>query len=368
MVYPKRRAPVACDYCRRRKRRCSGEQPSCSLCLSFGRICQYSYLIAETQSNQGHETSNEELRRRVQDLEFIVKRQRSEDQRENPTQITSTSPVAERLSDRPLGLKDSVATAYGLADSHTEALESYSSSYPNICLGRPIPSATGPQYQSLRLDTEASNDAPMIIPHGHHTISASLFLLQPIRALIGDYPVDFFYQIESSRFEIPAGLSHQHLQTRLRNGEVDTQSLISNYFQRVQPLFPILDPESFDVIYQRGIQSDGGSEVDLALSLVVLALGELSVFDTKSTENTHRDSQAPGMQHFSYAYHSLTKKWLEDLRPDRSLASGLILAAVYMLYLARPVHAWNLVSMASSRLQLLNIQYTNSWFLTLDWN
>lgn len=46
------RTKVACDYCRKRKSKCDGEQP-CSKCISRKRQCVYSYVSKERKKREG---------------------------------------------------------------------------------------------------------------------------------------------------------------------------------------------------------------------------------------------------------------------------------------------------------------------------
>ncbi|OMP88695.1 Protein RDR1 [Diplodia seriata] len=38
---PSKRTRQACEGCRRKKTRCPGEQPACSLCVRLGQVCSY---------------------------------------------------------------------------------------------------------------------------------------------------------------------------------------------------------------------------------------------------------------------------------------------------------------------------------------
>ena len=206
----------------------------------------------------------------------------------------------------------------------------------------------------------ADDEAFTVIPHGHHTITASLFSLEPIKNLIGDYPSDFLFQIESSHpLPTPSAPPRQHLASAIGDINDDREgakTLISQFFASVQPIFPIVDQDTFAAFFQKNIHDGPGRDVDVALCLAVLALGELANSTVESACNASSSADVPGMSRFSLAHHLLTAHWVVDPKPDFSMVSGLIICALYFLYLDRPLPAWNLVNMASSRLQLLVTQ------------
>ncbi|KAI1831038.1 transcriptional regulator family: Fungal Specific TF [Penicillium roqueforti] len=65
----RKRASLACNYCRRRKRRCNGAIPSCSLCEDSGIDCVYNE--ADTARPRG-ETSSSEFFRRLDAIENFL--------------------------------------------------------------------------------------------------------------------------------------------------------------------------------------------------------------------------------------------------------------------------------------------------------
>lgn len=63
-------APQACGSCRKQKRRCDKQLPTCSLCLRIGRNCGYS---AETQTNQPSPEEFAALKDQVASLEQLLR-------------------------------------------------------------------------------------------------------------------------------------------------------------------------------------------------------------------------------------------------------------------------------------------------------
>lgn len=59
--------PNACDFCRKRKFRCSREEPQCSKCVQFNKDCTYS-----PRAQRGPKTQVQQLERRIKALERIL--------------------------------------------------------------------------------------------------------------------------------------------------------------------------------------------------------------------------------------------------------------------------------------------------------
>lgn len=204
-----------------------------------------------------------------------------------------------------------------------------------------------------RDDSRAQDDAPITIPIGHHTSTGSLFALDPVRRLVGDYPRDFFYRVETGRPNIPELESLHDLSMLVATLDFKGNSideLISNYFTHIHPNFPILDREVFTDFLHRTIRGTSHDDTDTALCLVVLALGK---FTSSKADMDHSTKSPHGLEYFIPAYQILTTKWVASFSGGLSLATGLILSSIYLSCLARPLLAWRLVYMASSKLQML---------------
>ncbi|KAI8286024.1 hypothetical protein K4K60_000777 [Colletotrichum sp. SAR11_57] len=174
-----------------------------------------------------------------------------------------------------------------------------------------------------------------------------MFALEPVRRLIGDYPRDFFYQVETCRTSIPELSSRHDLSLLLASVDFiggATDGLISSYFTNINSTFPILDKTSFTDLFHRTLRGDQCEDVDAAVCLVVLALGKLTSTDYEDVNSTNHSY---GLEYFIPAYQILTTQWVTSFGTDLSLPTGLVLSAIYMSCLARPLLAWKLVYMAS---------------------
>lgn len=216
-----------------------------------------------------------------------------------------------------------------------------------------------PLEQGGSPDEEAEDqdqDVPFTIPLRHHTTTGSLFALPQIRRLIGEYPDDFFYQIESSRSLpvqiFPAQDLSLVLATLDLRREV-TDPLLSQFFAGVHPHFPILDVPSFSLFFDNVLRGSGFDNSDTAVCLMVLALGKLvSNSQTDDFQDSYADT-GNGIEYFSPAYQILTSQWITDFGLGTSLPLGLVLASIYLGYMNRPLAAWKLVYMASTKLQMI---------------
>ncbi|CAG9994394.1 unnamed protein product [Clonostachys byssicola] len=204
---------------------------------------------------------------------------------------------------------------------------------------------------------QTEDDEPLTIPIGHLTPTSSLFTLEPIRRLVGDYPEDYFLQIEEARYFQPAtfaGILAEGLAS-LDIDRSDSETYMSAFLLHVHPQFPIVDPDSFTTLYRRvmndGDHSDDLDDLDVALCLVIMALGKL--ISNRQACSPGHCSRDDGSDYFALAYNILTSRCISTFGFNLSLASGLVHSAIYMCYLERPLHAWRFTHMASTQVQMM---------------
>ncbi|KAF4476955.1 Echinocandin B biosynthetic cluster transcription factor ecdB [Colletotrichum fructicola Nara gc5] len=408
--YPRRRAPVACHFCRYRKRKCDSQRPACGLCAVSGVDCEYPEPSEDTRQNPTQASANlpvDALLRRLDQLENMFKQQNGQRQESQPTQDGDEQPTSERptpgsahqdegspsqstdsptpnLTDStlPTTVTDGVTITASDTDQgnqheaqgelmsdvyddsmldNIQGFVSYLSSHgPAMTASHPVEKtwvSAEPPYPVIghgqrcitcgRSDSRLLDDAPITIPIGHHTSTGSMFALEPVRRLIGDYPRDFFYQVETCRTSIPELSSRHDLSLLLASVDFiggATDGLISSYFTNINSTFPILDKTSFTDLFHRTLRGDQCEDVDAAVCLVVLALGKLTSTDYEDVNSTNHSY---GLEYFIPAYQILTTQWVTSFGTDLSLPTGLVLSAIYMSCLARPLLAWKLVYMAS---------------------
>ncbi|KAI6084258.1 hypothetical protein F4821DRAFT_175654 [Hypoxylon rubiginosum] len=397
MNYPRRRAPIACNFCRQRKRKCDGHKPACRLCHAAGITCDYQDVPnVSSDSSGGDSTANrsssaqspgpsgpsgpstDDLLRRLDELESLVRRQNtaSASSLEQSLPRTPQMPQLPQFTNPPL---------YGAVDD-TSGLHPFLASIFTPPAVFPTPQsqhqmqAEHPPSTQLGAKQDApssdwistsvhgsADDEPLTIPIGHLTPTSSLFSLDPVKRLIGEYPEDYFFQIEAERYfqpEAQTGGPGGHL--NVPNLDKDTvDNLLASFFSEIYPHFPILDRDWLRNFFDVVITDPSADEVDRALCFTILALGKLASNRQACSPGEYTDDD--GVEYFSRAYHTLITRWITSFNFGLSLPSGLLYSAVYLCYLERPLHSWQLVHMASVKLQLM-VTKLNSGLTTRDEN
>lgn len=88
---------------------------------------------------------------------------------------------------------------------------------------------------------------------------------------------------------------------------------------------------------------------ETCIVLLVLALGQ-AAHSGQSISQQAKEQLVPGIDYFNAAWLALPSLMI---RNDVLSAQCHILAAAYLLYIARPLEAWNILCNASIKLQLL---------------
>ncbi|KAI8170560.1 hypothetical protein K4K49_004245 [Colletotrichum sp. SAR 10_70] len=336
----RKRTAVACHYCRRRKRKCDGRQPVCTLC-------------EEANNSECEYPATEEHKRPIsvdQTAEILSRLQRLE---QSFTHFASLPPTSHPQPD----------------DHYTPTSHTYPPPSQNASPESAFPS---PGYGPLSVDpslhipsaaatpvappTEPCITAPMAIPMSHSTTTGSLLQSRSAKALLGDYPSDVFFRVESKR-SLPEPLSLTPIPlSQIVFPEIDAEessSLVDNFFNLVNPQHPILDRGDFEHIYRDVVGNPLQADLRAALVLVVLALGRAAV----DTPDLTRDGWLPGVEMFTPALQVLLGTWFNSFGDTILLPQGLYLAALYYSYLSRPLQAWRLVHMASTSIQHYPIRH-----------
>lgn len=197
------------------------------------------------------------------------------------------------------------------------------------------------------------NDQPFSIPDDHLTTTDSLFSLSPIQKLIGEYPTNLFYHVESTRGEaFQKSLDSLNVSLGdldLRQGNCET--LLVAFFMEIHIHFPILDPESFQVFFHAVMDHSPRPSLDMALCLTVLALGQLALA-IRENSSIPDDASKNGLTYFAVAHEMLNSNTWSYFGDDIALPTGLLLSSVYLSYMTYPLLSWHLAYAASIKLQL----------------
>jgi hypothetical protein len=219
------------------------------------------------------------------------------------------------------------------------------------------------QYDRPSLDdsfqqSPNSYNVPFTMLLDHQTPTGSLFALDHIKFLIGDYPHNFFYLLELNRpfdnFEDP-GIPHSFDQINGCRLDAVQDALIGEFLKNVHPFFPIIDEKLIPLLFQTFPSSSTATGVDTSLCLLILALGKISSnprvdFDIES------DKDASGVEYFAPAYHNLNNGPKSPFSTNHLLPLALLYASLYLRYIGRPVQAWSMIELASASVRFMILQ------------
>ncbi|KAF1963701.1 hypothetical protein CC80DRAFT_398245 [Byssothecium circinans] len=331
----RKRAAVACDTCRKRKRRCNGSRPRCRLCENLRTECHYQEPViaskegpASTQRFRHHDRLGREFH------EFSPS--------ENYDGIPSLSSAAAHHVDPTLDAMSNPLNNESVSPALTFPPDGVSTNDQSV----------------LHQSNEAAKDT-MTIPFSHSTTTGSLLHMPQTSDLLGQYPVDLFFRIEQRRLLPPELSLNDSSNVSITNLTLDRPArdqLVEKFFMLVNSQHPILDATEFCTLYEKFSDWTSEHTDDYALCLMVLALGEAA---SKQSE-TNMQSWAPGTEYFTPSLRILLQSGLMSFGTNIALPQGLYLAALYFSYLTRPLLAWKLVHMASTNAQHLWIQSSSS--------
>lgn len=231
------------------------------------------------------------------------------------------------------------------------------SSLPGASLTSPMPPTSNemdifsrPWYKSsIGERSEIAELPPLTIPIQHNTSSSYLLCLPEMKALIGEYPIDLFFLLES-RNQLPTELAFNGWLTPLPPVQTDKEVmdyLVSAFFSGPFLCHPILDHDTFQGIYSRFLDTGVDSSIESALCLVVFALGSASLLPMGS----HNPTTPPGMDYMQSAMPILLSLSSWSVSWNILLPQALVLASVYFAYIVRPLQSWRLVYSASTILK-----------------
>ncbi|KAF5528904.1 hypothetical protein FNAPI_14055 [Fusarium napiforme] len=192
---------------------------------------------------------------------------------------------------------------------------------------------------------------PMNIPAEHKTSSSYLLGLPAVKMLVGEYPTNLFFLLESQS-PLPPELSPEQSQNPLPPFQVDRSvldHLVTTFFSSAHVSHPVLDQAEFTEIYERFLDKGADSSTESALCMTVFALGAVS---GQPIGSCHPQTSPNGTGYMKYALPTLMLRSLWLFSFDLTLAQALVLASVYFAYIVRPLHSWRLIYLATNLLQL----------------
>ncbi|EMC95918.1 hypothetical protein BAUCODRAFT_123202 [Baudoinia panamericana UAMH 10762] len=304
--YPRRRATIACEICRSRKSRCDGARPKCRLCSELGADCNY------REPGIKLDAGDKLILAQLERIEGLL-------------HSNLTSPIS------AVGGPISPATSNTASDD----LQARRVNSNNT---------NGPSVGALPLNGLGTWSANISTIPPHHTTPALHLLQWPvIRDLISrQCDPGVLVQLEMSRE--PLNLT-RHYSLDFTNMTTYTQA----YFDRVNVWYAIVNPYAWTQYYQNAASMSFRSGAESCVVLLVLALGEAAHSGISISRLPH-DVTPPGMSFFAAAWKILPSLMIKN---DVLSAQCHIMAAAYLMYLVRPLEAWNLLCNASMKQQLL---------------
>ena len=252
------------------------------------------------------------------------------------------------------GLTSETAEGTFTQSQHNETSPQSQSSMPMTGLQ---PSAAGVPFTPWPLagfesQSDLSDLPPLTIPVKHRTSSSYLLSLPAMKNLIGEYPPDLLYLLESKN-PLPEGLAFEKASAPQSLDGVtreDADGLVMAFFSQAHPHHPILDEAEFNIIYQNFIDNGPDTSVESALCMVVLALGEVCSSEAPTSPEGFGNSP-PGMRYIQHAMPTLISLSSWSFSYSLLLPQALVLASIYFAYIVRPLHSWRLIYSASTILQ-----------------
>lgn len=205
-------------------------------------------------------------------------------------------------------------------------------------------------FTALESQSDLPSLPPLTIPVKHKTSSSYLLSLPAMKALIGEYPTDLFFLLES-RNHLPPELSFDKWpvpQPPIDISREVADGLVSTFFATAHHNHPILDQDDFQHLYAQFWETGQDSTIVSALCMVVFALGAVA----SAPLNPHTfNTSPPGMQYMQHAMPTLISLSSWSFSYSLLLPQALVLASVYFAYIVRPLQSWRLIYSASTILQ-----------------
>lgn len=213
------------------------------------------------------------------------------------------------------------------------------------------PASVSNRSQDNVLDTRQNEQAQFLIPYDHSTSANSLLAWPRVKALIGDYPEDYFFTLEQALplptcLEIPNDTTDRLSLPSLNPGVLD--SLAQNYFSVVHPNFPLFTYHEFGGWHANLYKHGPGNTPETAICLCVYALGCLVLPGEEQVDvEVQAEKDQLALQFFHPAIRIILRHTVWGFRPSMEICQALILASSYFAHLGRPLHSWKMAVYAS---------------------
>ncbi|KAI1503880.1 hypothetical protein F5X99DRAFT_79054 [Biscogniauxia marginata] len=303
MNYTRKRALLACDFCRHRKRRCDGKKP-CSTCKDSNADCVYK----ELPSDRVEDASPSAVIDRLARIETLLEQQSYQINQLNPRSSPGSYPPSQ-------------------TDYHTELPQQHDY----------MPST------ALELDL-GPESLQFLIPRNHATLVTTLLSVPLVRDLLGEYPRDYFYQIEEN-LPLPGHLSNI-FDSPLIFPTLDPiilDRLAESYFRHCHPHHPLFTPQTLKAWQTQLLEARQLDTIGTSICFCVYALGAIC----SSQEGSQKRNEILGLEYFQPSLKIVLRELIWSFRPKVDTCLALALAASYFSHLGRPLHSWRMAQFAS---------------------
>ncbi|KLJ07812.1 hypothetical protein EMPG_16715 [Blastomyces silverae] len=359
MSYPRKRALLACDFCRQRKRRCDGSKPVCGNCSEAAAECRYQELPIQSLESSAISSA---ISRRLDSIETLLKSHSEAIAAISQQQVLEALCSPQEILDAQAVPTDAITIEQPLAPdpSCVDGLNLTSPFNDNTQSSPSSIAAVSPEF-TAQMEGSVELLPLFTIPPNQWTLSTSssssssvnsLLKSSIIKSLVGEFPDDYFFSIESRQVTPALGGTWIPSQVELPDIKRDvTDHLVDTFFSEVYPCHPILGRDEFFTMYEN-VMSDGlGFNLQSAFCLVVFALGDVA------SESEGVDPRVqywePALKYFRPALSILMAEAAFSFGSDLLLPQALIFGGICFAYLGKPLHSWKLIYMASTEVQLL---------------
>jgi hypothetical protein len=197
-----------------------------------------------------------------------------------------------------------------------------------------------------------------LIPYDHSTSANSLLSWAGVRSFVGDYPKDYFFNIEE-RLPLPPTLDLLYdSPDRGQFPNLDAnlvESFTQNYFSVVHPNYPLFSPQRFRELQAHLYEHGPKDKPETAICLSVYALGCLvSPSDTGVNGDVQTRKDQLALQFFGPALRIAIRRTIWGFQPTMEICQALILCASFFAHLGRPLHSWKMSLYASQKFMALD--------------
>ncbi|KAJ4387211.1 hypothetical protein N0V93_007800 [Gnomoniopsis smithogilvyi] len=313
MNYTRKRLPLACDFCRHRKRRCDGRSP-CATCKDSQAPCIYKELPTG-RTGSPPSSYGAAIVERLSQIEALLGKQGQRLSEVLPQDNASTKDSS--LLSRTCPWAHRVSPASWLEENHA------------------------------RLETQ------FLVPSGHSATLCWLLSLQPIQTILGDLPRSYFYGLEE-KIALPLPLNiFQPLPGDWSPLKADRlQELADAYFKNTSSHFPLLTRQHYEKLQERLLKHGPQQDLETAICFSVCSLGCVA----SQSENSTDPQDDLGLKYFAVSLRIIMAKLIMNFTPSLPLCQALVLAALYFDCLGRPLHAWKMIHYAGQQfVQMINL-------------